>query len=63
MKVRMLITQESPKYGTLIEGKVYDLDPEDERKFIERGIAENVSAPDYKSKSMPKKKGQEVTKK
>ena len=60
MKVRMLGTQRSPKYGLLEKGEEYDLDPEDERNYIKRGIAENVSAPAYISKSS-KKKAKEVT--
>ncbi|MCK5615563.1 hypothetical protein KAR91_77580 [Candidatus Pacearchaeota archaeon] len=56
MKIRMLVDQESPKYGPLKKGQEYDLDPEDERLFIERGIAENISAPAYVSKSSEKKK-------
>ena len=61
MKIRMLIDQASPKYGPLKKDEEYDLDPDDERKFIERGIAENVSAPAYVSKSTKKKKTTEVT--
>ncbi len=56
MKVRMLEDQNSPKYGGLKKGQEYDLDPEDERFYIGRGIAENVSAPGYVSKSSNKKK-------
>ena len=54
MKVRMLKTQDSPKYGELKKGKEYDLDPTDERRFIERGIAINISAPEYVSQSARK---------
>jgi len=60
MKVRMLKDQDSPKYGELKKDEVYDLDPVDERAYIERGIAENVSAPAYTSKSA-KKKTREVS--
>lgn len=52
MKVRMLISQESSKYGPLEKGKVYDLDPEDERAFIARGIAELSSTTKKKSKEV-----------
>ena len=51
MKVRMLITQESPKYGKLEKGKVYDLRPADERAFIKRGIAVLSSTPKPKAKT------------
>ena len=67
MRIRMLIEQESPKYGKLLKwekGKneiEYDLDPETERAFIKRGIAVNVSSPEYKSKSTPKSKKKEVS--
>jgi len=54
MKVRMLKTQDSPKYGALIKGREYDLEPVDERRFIERGVAINISAPEYVSKSKRK---------
>jgi hypothetical protein len=60
MKVRMLEEQNSPKYGLLEKNKEYDLDPEDERKYIKRGIAENVSAPGYVSKSTKGKKKEEI---
>lgn len=58
MEVRMLKTQESPQFGVLEEGEVYDLDPAVERTFIRRGIAENKSAPDYivKPKKIKQKK-------
>lgn len=56
MKVRMLKDQESPQHGVLKKGEVYDLDPATERRFIERGIAENVSAPDYVVKPKKNKK-------
>jgi len=55
MKIRMKKDQESPKYGKLFKGKEYDLDPATERAYISRGIAENISAPDYESKSTKKK--------
>jgi hypothetical protein len=54
MKVRFLTDGESPQFGTFKKGDVKDLDPAVERTFIRRGIAENVSAPDYIVK--PKKK-------
>lgn len=57
MKVRMLVDQESPKYGPLKKDGVYDLDPEDERNYIERGIAELSSTPKKKDKG---KKGEVI---
>lgn len=62
MKVRMLKTQESPTNGVLEKGEVYDLDPRDERLYIERGIAINVSAPEYVSQSARKTKKQQPKK-
>ena len=55
MKVRFLTDGESPKFGTFKKGDVKDLDPAIERMLIRRGIAENVSAPDYVVKSKRKK--------
>jgi hypothetical protein len=57
MKVRFLKDGESPEFGVFKKGDVKDLDPSIERVLIKRGIAENVSAPDYivKSKRTRKK--------
>ena len=55
MKVRFLQGGESPNFGPFKKGEVKDLDPETERLLIERGVAENVSAPDYVVKKKPKK--------
>lgn len=54
MKVRMLKDQHSPKYGFLKEGEVYDLEPQDERRFIKRGIAELSSTKSASVKGGPK---------
>ena len=51
MKVRMLIDQDSAKYGELKKGEVYDLEPKDERAFIARGIAELSSKTTKKKKT------------
>jgi hypothetical protein len=56
MKVRFLTDGESPKFGVFKKGDVKDLDPSVERTLIRRGIAENVSAPDYIVKSKKRKK-------
>lgn len=56
MKVRFLTDGESPKFGAFKKGEVKDLDPAIERVLIERGVAENISAPEYVVKSNKKKK-------
>ena len=56
MKVRFLTDGESPKFGAFKKGDVKDLDPAVERMLIRRGIAENISAPDYVVKTSKRKK-------
>lgn len=61
MKVRFLKDGASPDIGPFKKGEERDLPAKMERIFIERGIAENVSAPGYVSKSSKKgKKSEEV---
>lgn len=55
MKIRFKNDCEGPEIGVVKKGDELDLDPVIERRLIERGVAVNISAPGYKSKSIKKK--------